>query len=154
MGASQSGLQTPSGVVTGSGYLVRDVLCSAFQIPYAAGVNGAVLFNSRLIDGGSANNTIRLHLYAAQPSAKVIGDPWSLADSDEVNYCGFIDHSTWYSAGTSKMISQITNPGMGVWSSGRQRHIWGELESRFSGAFGDSANPLRYGAFFVRDRDK
>lgn len=151
MGASQSGLYIPSGILTGTAYEARDVICSAFKIEYAVGSVGAVPYNTKLIDIASANATMRVHLYAAQPTGKTIGAAWALADVDENYYLGYIDHSTWVSAGASKMIAQTDRPAVGLWSSANGRHVWGEIEMPAGGTFGNSANPLRFGMFTVRD---
>jgi hypothetical protein len=141
--------QTPSAVVvpdtiTGSAYQPRDVIGNKFEIPYAAGAYGAWLGNLTMVDRGSANVSMRVHLFREEPSAyNPTGVAFSLADSDEDAYLGYVDINSWASAGASKMVGQAKNPGLAIFAQSGARNIWGVIEAQASATFGDAANPLR-----------
>lgn len=130
-------------VTANSAYLAKDAISDRFSIPLAAGHHGALVENAMLIDYGSANGNMRLHLFHSQPSAYVPGVTFALANADDDKYLGYVDFTAWTSAGTSKMVAQTTAAGLGVYAQSGARNVWAVLEARENLTAGNVANPIR-----------
>lgn len=140
--------QTPSAgvasnVITGSAYASADAIGNPFAIEYAAGAFGAWLGTVKVFDYASAGTGLRLHLYNNEPSAiNPSGTPFAIADTDDAKYLGFVDVTTWVSAGAAKRYAVVTEPGIALHAQSGARHVWGQWQARDTFIFGDHANPL------------
>ena len=140
---NKSSAFTPGNVTTGSAYNTLDAVGNSFGITGVAGERGAINRNVTLFDHATGNGNLRLHLFAASFASASDGDQFEIADGDEQHYLGYVDFTTWVSAGTAKTVSQAKASDVDFFTQSGSRIAYGQFEARAAITFGDSANPLR-----------
>jgi hypothetical protein len=142
---------TNATLVTASGYEIGDSMGWPYEIPYAVGNDGGLLTQSLLYMTASGEPNIRVHFYARSASGVTAG----AANAVDVPYhLGYVDHTSWVSAGAGLVVSQATTPNLSLYNNGPdgKRSVWAVLEARNTAfGFGASATPLRHKIGVLQD---
>jgi len=138
-------------VVANSAYAANDALGSAFEVVSVGGYRGGAVYSINMFDRGTASPNLRLHMFAGSASGSVNGATFEVADADESKYIGYVNISTWVSAGTAKKVANVTNPGQGIVSISGTRSIWGQFEAVAGFTPGNTANPFKLNMLTIMD---